>query len=76
MCDTDTVKHLENVVQAQAEEIEHLKSQGIFGLFQRRRLRKMMQAGRIVSRLKEDELRQQNAYLKGRVRELKRDRPA
>lgn len=76
MCDSDEVKHLENIAQAQAEEIEHLKSKGVFGFFQRRRLRKMLQAGRIVSRLKEDELRQQNAYLKGRVRELKREKPA
>ena len=66
----EEVRRLENVVQAQAEVIEHLKSRGVFGFFQRRRLRKMTEAGRMVHRLKEDELRQQNFRLKERVREL------
>ena len=66
----EAMRKLENIVQSQAEEIEHLKSKGIFGFFQRRRLRKMMEAGRLVHRLKEDELRQQNLRLKERIREL------
>jgi hypothetical protein len=75
MCNSDTVRHLENVIQAQADEIEHLRSKGIFGFFQRRRLRKGTEAGRIVHRLKEDELRQQNFRLKERVRELENEVP-
>lgn len=72
----EEVRRLENILQAQAEEIEHLKSRGVFGFFQRRRLRKATEAGRMVHRLKEDELRQQNLRLKERVRELENGKTA
>lgn len=65
------IQHLENVTQAQAEEIEHLRSRGLLGFFQRRRLRKMMEAGTLVRRLREDELRVQVHRLKAALRKEK-----
>lgn len=65
------VQHLENIVQAHAEEIEHLRSRGLLGFFQHRRLRKMYEAGTLARRLREDELRTQVHRLKTEVRELK-----
>lgn len=64
MNDLAQIQHLENVAQAQAEEIEHLRSRGLFGFFQRRRVRKMMEAGTLARRLREDELRGQIHRLK------------
>ena len=55
---------LENTVQAQEEFIEHLKSHGIFGWFQRRRIRKMMEGKILVRRLREDSMRAQILRLK------------
>ncbi len=57
---------MEHQIQAQARLIERLQSKGLFGILQRRRIRKMD----LPRYIREDELRAQNVHLKQRVREL------
>ena len=59
-------QELEIQVQTQARLIEKLQSQGLLGLLQRRRVRKMD----LPRYIREDELRALNVRLKQKVREL------
>ena len=59
-------QELEIQIQTQARRIEQLQAQGLLGLFQRRRVRKM----NLPRYIREDELRALNVRLKQRVREL------
>ena len=65
------IQHLENVVAQQARQINMLKSHGIFGYFQRRRLRKTSKF--LNNSLTEDQLRQANLVLKRKVRKLQEE---
>lgn len=62
-------QELEIQVQTQARLIEQLQSQGLPGLLQRRRVRKMD----LPRYIREDELRALNVRLKQRVRELDKE---
>ena len=64
------ISHLENIIQAQASEVEALRARGPFSFFQKRRLNKMFQGEEMARRLREDELRIQITRLKRRVKEL------
>ncbi len=57
---------MEHQIQQQARLIERLQSQGLFGILQRRRIRKMD----LPKYIREDELRALNVHLKQQVREL------
>ena len=59
-------QELEIQIQTQARRIEQLQAQGLLGLFQRRRVRKM----NLPRYIREDEMRALNVRLKQRVREL------
>jgi len=74
MDEADQIQRLENIIQVQAEEIEHLRSRGLLGFFQRRRLRKMYDAGTLARRLREDVLRGQVRALKAAVAALQAKR--
>lgn len=58
----------EHQLQQQARLIDALTSPGVLGFFQRRRLRKLRQAGEIVRQIREDELRADNLRLKSFLR--------
>lgn len=62
------IRHLENLTDQQARLITTLRSQGLLGWFQRRRIGKANRE--LPERLKIDELRNQNVTLKARIREL------
>ncbi len=59
----------EHQIQAQARLIERLQSQGLFGILQRRRIRKLD----LPKYIREDELRALNIRLKQQVRELNKE---
>ena len=68
MCEEIERRVLTHQVQAQARLIEQLRSRGLFGFFQRRRLRKMQEAGQIAVYLREDFLRAAYLALKELIR--------
>jgi len=72
--DINILQNLENITQAQAELIERLTSKSIFGFFQRRRVRKMLQGKQLVRRLREDELRAHVLRLKKELAEMRVER--
>jgi hypothetical protein len=60
---------VEHQLQQQARLIEQLKSSGILGFFQRRRVRKLS----LPKYIREDELRALNVRLKQKVRALNQE---